>query len=229
MNLAWLKAHKYYVLGGLAGVLVLLYLMKRSANAATTPADLSNPGSSGVTSYDAAASLANANVNGQVEIAQVKAGVESQGIAASADVSKFTVASELAATENTNAANVAIALGKSADAVETQRIITSGQVESTAIVGRTIDTLGAQHADVEKQMLATVSAQVKQIQEHSKHASQDYAAIAPILAIESGQPAAAVGTANANAAGKVAAEGTKQAIIGGATSIIGDLTRGLFA
>lgn len=234
MNLAWLKTHKYYVLGGAVGLLVLVYIVKhmQAASSAGTGAgastDLSSPGSSGVTSYDAAASVQNAQVNGQVEIAQVQAGVASQQVSAQVQINKDTTTAELAASLAKTSSDTAIALGGEQAAVESQRIVTSGQVQQTRIVGNTLDTLGAQHEAVLMAQTDIVGAQVKQIQEHSKHASQDYAAIAPILAIETGQPGAAVGTANANATGKVAAAGTAQTAIKVGSSVLTDLIGGLF-
>jgi hypothetical protein len=251
MNLAWLNTHKWYLLGGLAGVVVFYLIYESISSGASSSSsgstDLSTPGSSGVTSYDAAASLSNAQVNGSVEIAQVQAGVQSEGIAAQLQSNEVTTAAELAATENTNSTavaeaqissnttlgvagiqgNVTEALGK--DAVESQQIVTSGQVAQTQIVGDTIDTLGAQHESVQKQQLSIVGSQVQQIQDNSKHASQDYAAIAPILAIETGQQTAAVGTADANSQNKKAAASTTNTAISAGASIFSSLLDGLFS
>lgn len=223
VNFTWVKEHKYTVLGGLAGVLVVLYLLKHSQAAASSGSDLSG-GAGAVTNYDAAASLQNAQVNGQVEIAQVQAGVQYAGIQAQSDVAKTTVAAELAAAMQKTSADAAVALGGQGAAVEIQRIQSEQQVEQTQIVGATIETLGSQQATVKMQQNQIVAAQVAQIQAHSKHASQDYTAIAPILAIEQGQQGSAAATAAANAADRTAASAVKGTAIQTGGAVISNLS-----
>lgn len=243
MNLAWLKAHKWYVAGGAVGLLILVYIIKnmQSSSAGTgagASTDLSG-GSSAVTNYDAAASLSNAQVNGQVEIAQVQAGVASQQVQAQLDATKVTTAAELAASLAKTSSDTAIALGSenaqvtetgivTRGQVESQQIVTSGQVKQAQIIGDTLDTLGAQNTAVKLAQTSVVAQQVQQIQDHSKHASQDYTAIAPILAIETGQPSAVAPTADANARSRVAGSTTAQVAIAGGTSIADSLLKGLF-
>jgi hypothetical protein len=239
-SIVWVKEHKGIVLGGVVGLLVLYFIFKYSAqsqaaNTSGGTTDLSG-GANAVMGLTAAASLQNAQINGAVETAQLQAGVQDNLTAATLQANLAKTAADLAAHESDNNAAMVIATGAQQAGVQQTAINVGGNVQiaqiqadadvnKTAIVGATIDTLGAQHAAVESQMLTMVGKQVTQIQDHSKHASQDYAAIAPIIALETGQGGAAVGTAQANAAKSV---GTTQAVTSTVSTLGTGLLKGLF-
>jgi hypothetical protein len=223
---AWLKSHKGIVLGGLLGVVLFYYIFKHAAAASgsAAPTDLSGGGQQ-VQALTAAASLQNAQVNGQVEVAQLQSSVASAQVAASLQADLAKTAAELSATNEQTAASVAITSINDSTMVELQRIVSNADVQKVAIEGRTYTALGAQHASTADLMIRTVGAQIKQIQDHSKHASQDYREIAPLIALETGQGFAAGPVADAAAKHAV---GQANAEAGAASSIFSSIMNGFF-
>lgn len=235
------KAHWKGLAGAFFGLLVLYYLYEKLAggSGASASSDVSGGGAT-IQGLSAAASLQNAQVNGQVEVAQIQGAVAAAGIQASLANSLELTRAQLEATNNQTAAGVAVALGQQATDITTQKLVSEQAVQQTAIQGATLDQLertqgqtevqiaGIQAA-VSSQMIATVGKQIQTIQSYSKHASQDYKAIAPIIAIETGQGYVAPGIANANAATDIAkSPGATITAVGTAAKGVGSLLAGLF-
>src|SRR4051812_49455184 len=95
----WIKSHKGLAIGGLLGLILLYYILKRAGGSAASSGspDLSGGGQQ-VQALTAAASLQNAQVNGQVEVAQLQSAVASNGIAASLQADLAKTAAQLDAT-----------------------------------------------------------------------------------------------------------------------------------
>lgn len=222
----WIKSHKGLAIGGLLGLILLYYILKRAGGSAASSGspDLSGGGQQ-VQALTAAASLQNAQVNGQVEIAQLQSAVATNGIAASLQADLAKTAAQLDATNRQTNADVAKTAIEGQTMVELQQIVSNADVKKIQIEGSTYVALGAQHASTENLMIQTVGAQIKQIQEHSRHASQDYREIAPIIALETGQGYAAGPVANAAATHAV---GQANAEAAAGSSIFSSLMTGLF-
>lgn len=236
MDTAWLKDHWYYVVGGLLGLFIVYELVHSisgaSGSTSSTATDISG-GANQLQSLQAAADLTDAQTNAQITTASYAADVANNQTAAALQLGEVTTAAELDASNHSTQASVdiagineggqvQIATAQGADAVAAQQIVTNGQIQQTAIEGATIDTLGAQKATVALQSISDVNSQIQNIQTYSKNASKDYAAIAPVLAEETGQ-GTTVGAAKPTP-GSTTAQNVS-AVAGGISSILG----GLFA
>lgn len=208
MNTAivWAKGHWYYIVGGLIGIFVLyelVHALSGSSSGASQSSDVSG-GAGQLQALTAAADLTNAQVNGQTTVAEYGASVQNNQTAAALQLGEVKTAAELDATNHQTQASIDIARINAQAGVSAVQIATNGQVQETAIEGQTIDTLGAQKTAVQLQQVKNVNDQIMQIEQHSKHASQDYTAFAPIIAEETGQGYTAGALAQANAQSRVA-------------------------
>lgn len=227
-SVTFVKAHWYYFAGGLVGLFVLYELVKalNSGGGSSAPTDVSG-GAAGIQALTAAADNTNAQVNAVTTQAAYAASTNNDAIAAQLQLGSLQTAAELDATNHQTQATVDIAKINADASVQTSSIVTAGQVQQTAIEGATLDTLGAQKEAVNLHIIDTVASQVKQIQDSSKHASQDYTAFAPIIALETGQNSGP--TAAANAQSRTAASGTATTAVAGASGIVQSFLSGLFA
>jgi hypothetical protein len=134
---------------------------------------------------------------------------------------------------------MAVDLAKISGAVEIQHTITGGQIASADIQANAIKSLAstasktaiALQTEHDNAVLSGQAAIIKQISDvgsHSKHASQDYTALAPIIALEVGSPAAG-SLGQSNASTRVAASNTTSAAISTGGSVVTKLFQGLFA
>lgn len=241
LNLEFAKKHWHLLAGGLVAVLVLYYILKRGAAAAsggTGSTSLSTGGGGQVQALSAAASLQNAQVNAQVEMEAYAAGVQNNQIEAALAASLAQTKAQLEATNRQTDASVAIAQISGNTAVSTQQILSTADVAKTQIEGSTIVDVAHTNAaaavavnqakaNVELAQIVDVNSQIGSLMRYSKHFSQDIKAIAPVLAIETGQ-----GTAGAQIAGSNAQENIAKSpanTIAAASSGIGTLLTGLFA
>jgi hypothetical protein len=234
LDAAWLKSHWYYIAGGLVGLLVL-YEVVQSLNAGSSASSSNSGDISGganqLQTYTAAADLADAQTNAQVETASYGADVANNQTAAALQLGEVQTAAELAATNNqtqageqanqiagsvalgeaadaTNVANnqtaaaQAVDLGYGSDAVEAQKIVTQGQVQETQIEGSTLENLATTATSVQLAQIAGVNQQISNIQAYSPNANKSFAAIAPLIAEEEGEGSSAAPLATAEATGK---------------------------
>lgn len=217
MNTAivWAKGHWYYIVGGIIGIFVLyelVHALSGSSSGASSSTDVSG-GAGQLEALTASADLTNAQVNGATTVAEYQASTVNNQTAAALQLGEVQTAAELDATNHQTQASVDTARINAQAEVQAVQIATNGQVAETQIEGNTIDTLGAQHTSVEMAQVANINSQIKQIQDNSKHASQDYTAFAPIIAEESGQGSTAGPLAAANASTRVAASQTESTAI----------------
>lgn len=232
--IGYAKAHWYYFAAGLFGLFVLYELVKamQGGGQPAASSDVSG-GAAGIQALTAAADLTNAQVNGSTTIAEYAAGVQNNQTVASLQLGEVQTAAQLDATNHQTQATIDIAKINADAGVSTAQIVTNGQVAQTQIEGATLDTLGAQRADVQKTQINTVNSQIEQILQHSKHASQDLTSFAPIVAEETGQGSTAGALAGANAASRVAGSQIATTAIqtGGqvVSQVAGSLLSGLFA
>lgn len=237
------KKHWQVIAGALVGILVLYYLYKTLSGASTsTPGsstDISG-GANSVQALSAAADLTNAQTNAGVEVASYSAQVADNQTQAQLQATLAQTAAQLDATNKQTQAAEVVDLGSQSTAVSLQSIQSGAQVEQTQIEGATLDTLARTAGQTAVQVqqaknqvalaqLSDVASQVTQIQDNSKHASQDYAAFAPILALETGQGTAAAGIAAANSKTAVASSQATASVASSVSSGIGSLLSGLFA
>lgn len=231
LNLQWAKTHWYYIVGGVFGLIVLYELVKSlsgSSSAASSSTDLSG-GASQVQDLTAAADLQNALVNGQIEQASIAGNVASDQTAASLQLGEVQTAAQLEATNNQTSAAETVALAQTKAGVQTEQIAANAAVAQTQIEGNTIDTLGAQKEAVAQSQVSAVSSQIMQVLNHSKHASQDLAAIAPVIAEETGQGSSAPGVASANTAKAVGTAAVEGGVANTALNGIKSIAAGLFS
>lgn len=227
-SFTYVRAHWYYFAGGLIGLFVLYELVKalNSGGSASASPDVSG-GAAGIQALTAAADQTNATVNAATTVASIQGSTANDQIAASLQLGELQTAAQLDATNHQTQATVDIAKVNADAGVQTASIVTAGQVQQTQIEGATLDTLGAQKEAVNNHIIDTVASQIKQIQDSSKHASQDYTAIAPVIALETGQNSAP--TAAANAASRTAASTTATAVVATGGGIVSSFLSGLFA
>jgi hypothetical protein len=221
VNTAWLKAHWYYAVAGIFGIVILYELLKSNGASSTASPNLSG-GSGQLAAYSAQADVTNAQYNAQVATSAYAADVANNQTAAALQAAEVKTAAELAATNNQTQASVEINAQNTDAAVQIQNIVTSGQVQQTAIEGQTLTDLATSAASVKLAQIDAVAAQIKQIQTYSKHASTDYGAFVPILAEETGQ-GATVGASKPNTS--TTAQNIS-AVAGGATGILSALFGG---
>jgi hypothetical protein len=225
MNTAWLKSHWYYALAGVVGIIVLYELVKKGQGGAASPSGDLSGGGIAQQNLVAAADLQNAQTNAVITQAAYAANVANNQTVAQLKATEVETAAKLMATQQQTEAAREVQLAGIHAGVEMQSIVTSGHVAEVQIEGSTITNLAKIQADVSKTMLNNVAKQVSTIQTYSKHASQDYASIAPVLAIETGQggAAAAIGTANAQSKASQTAS-----VAGGIAKLGSSLISGLF-
>jgi hypothetical protein len=229
LDTQWLKSHWYYIAAGVVGFFVLYEIISRLGGSSGASSSDLGGGAAQVNQLQAGVDVANADSNAKIAVAQIAGQVASNQALEQLQATEATVAGEVAVGLAQTQAARDVAITQSNNLVRTQQIVTTGQVQETGIVGRTLVLLGAQKVSVATHITDTVAAQITQIQGHSKHASQDYAAIAPLIALETYQGGAGVGIAQANTAkatGVAAVEG------GVASTVVGGLTKiltGLFA
>lgn len=214
LDTAWLKAHWYYVAASVLGVIVLYELLHNMGAAPTSsgaaPVDLSG-GASQLAGLSAQADLVSAQYNAQVSTAQIQGNVADMQAATALQLGLADTAAKLDAQNRVTDASVAIAtlnteagvtingqnvtgateINKQnvAGAEQIQSTVTAGQVKQTQIEGDTLQGLAKTAVSVPLAQIAAVNSQIQNIQTYSKHASQDYGAIAPVLAEETGQGA----------------------------------------
>lgn len=240
LNLEFAKKHWHLLAGGLVAVLVLYYVLKRGAAAASggSSAALPSGGADQVQALSAAASLQNAQVNGQVAVAAYQAGVQNNQIEAALQANLADTAAKLEATNRQTDASVAIAQIQSNTAVSTQQILSTADVAKTQIEGSTITDVNAVNAaaavdiahtkaSIELAQVQNVNSQIGSLMRYSKHFSQDIKAIAPVLAIETGQGGAGAQIAASNTQENIAK--SPASTITAVSSGIGSLLKGLFA
>lgn len=240
-DLAFVKQHWHWLAAGFVGLLVLFYLSKQSGAASSSGTSSTDLSSGSNPSLDAAQLMAQASLNGQVETTQIQGQVASEQVAAQLDATNKQTAAEAAVALGGQAEDLAKTQVNDQTAIGLQHIVTTGQVQQTQIEGQTLTTLGATAAQAEVAVeqsrdqvalsqIQDVNNQITTIQKYSKNAGKDYASIAPVIALETGQGGAATGIANANA--KVAVSNGTPATIaaaGGAASGIGKVLSGLFS
>lgn len=225
----YLKQHWQLAAGGVFGLLLLFYLVRKMNAGGPSPssADVS---SAGAQALNAAASLQNAQVNGQVETAQLSAQVASNQVSAQLQANLALTAAQEATTSQKIAADTVVQLGAQTTAVQLQHILSDTSLATTKIQSDTITTLGktagqtavalqAEKNKVALQSLADSNALINYGVTHDTgHVASYLSAIAPdILAI----------TGQGNAAASVAASNTAKDIHGDATSIISTVSGGI--
>jgi hypothetical protein len=233
VDTAWLKAHWLWIVGIGLGLVVVYELLKSLGGGSSAPASAVPDVSGGANQLQAltsAADLQNAQVNGATTIAAYQAGTANTAIAAQLQATEVQTAAALEATNNQTEAAREIGLAGVDAGVQVEQIKANASVSQTAIEGNTITTLGAQREAIANNQINTVGGQINQILNHSKHASQDLTAFAPIIAEETGQGSTAGPLAQANASSRVASS-TGATITAGATALQGlnSILSGLFA
>jgi hypothetical protein len=233
----WLKQHWQLALGSVLGLVIILHLLRRASggSAASSSADISG-GANQVQALSAAASLQNAQVNGQVSVAEIQGAVAAKQIEAQVQSTAITTGAQLQLGLAQTQAQVVENAQNTSAAVSIQKIQTAADVTKTQIEGTTLEqlakTAGQTQVAVQQAknqvalaQITSVDKQVSNIMTYSKHASQDYTAFAPIAAVELGQPSAAAAAAAANAQSRVASStgATISSIAGGVSSILTSL------
>lgn len=224
MNTAWLKAHWVYVAGGVIGVLVLYEIVKHAGGGSSGAVDVSGGGAQ-QQNLVAAADLQNAQTNAVITQAAYAASVADNQTTAQLEAVKVQTAAQLAATLAETEAAKEVKIYGIHSGVEMQSIVSSEKLAETQIASATVEQLAKTSASVQLAQVQTVGKQVDNIMTYSKHASQDYASFAPILALETGQggAAAAIGTANAQSKASQTAS-----TWGGIASLGNTFLKGLF-
>lgn len=230
---AWLKSHWIYIAGAFIGVFVLYEIFSSAASSSAGGSSATSGSSDQEQSLQAAADLQDAQVNGQVETASYAADVQNNETAAALQLGEVQTAAELAATQGQTTAAVEENTTDVSGAVEAERLVTSGQVQQTQIEGSTLESIAKTAGSTQTQLaqiqnevplaqVADVNSQIQNIQTYSKNAKSDYAAIAPVLAEETGQGS------TVGAAKPTAGSTTAQNITAGANGI-NKVLSGLFA
>lgn len=211
MNIEFVKRHWIPITGGLVGILVLYYLLKNlgggSTATASTP-DISGGDASSM-NLAAAASLQNAQVNGQITVAAYQAQVQTAGISAALQDSLAKTAAQLSATNLQTQSSTAIAIGDQTTAVSIQQIQSDAAVAQTQIQGNTIAhiadvsaqaTVLAQqsHDSILKSGLSFVATQIADVLGKGNRQTT-LSALAPIIAAELGQQGSSAAASAANA------------------------------
>jgi hypothetical protein len=196
LNFDWLKAHWYYAVGGLIGVYVIYQIFASASGSSGGSSDASTSNSQ-LESYQAAADLQDAQVNGQVEVASYAANVQNNQTAAALQLGEVQTAAELSATQSETNAAVEANQADVTGTVEANQAVVNGQVAETNIEGQTIDTLGSQKEAVSLATINGINQQIANVQEYSKNAGEDYGKLAPLIEAETGQAGAAAATAAA--------------------------------
>lgn len=229
------KKHWPIIAGGIVAVLILYYILKNRSTAAAST-DISG-GANAVQSLTAAASMQNAQLNAQTEVAAYSANVANSQVAANLQASLADTAGKVSVANTSTQATLATNLGAQSTMVSLQRILSATDISKTQIEGSTYTSLAkisGQNAvalqnaknQVALSTIGMIGTQVSTIQKYSKHAASDYQAFAPIIAAESGQGGAAVGLSQAYTTQKI---GTSAgSVIAASTPIATSLLTGLF-
>ena len=223
----FVREHWKPLAAGFVGLLVLYYLAKRGAaqsGNASQPGAASSPAQ--LAGYSAAADLQNAQVNGQVEIAQLNAMVQAHAVDAGAAVQIAQINAQLDATNRQTDAGVAESSIQATRDVTIQKLQSDAAVETARIQGDTLDFLATKGTEVQVAQVNAVAKQVGSLMQYSKHFSQDIKAIAPVIALETGQGGAAPGIAAANTQEAIAKSPANT--ISAVSSGIGKILGGLF-
>jgi hypothetical protein len=238
LNSAYLKSHWYYVAGALFGVFVLYELVKNlsGGSAGGTSPNISG-GDKQLAALQAGADLTNAQTNAQITTASIAGSVATNQALFALKATELTTAAQLDATNHQTEAARQVGLAHEQGAVSIQSIITSGHLAETQAEIAGLENIAVTSGNTQKAiaetmikpqlaMVENINAQVGTIQKYSKHASQDYKAITPVILAETGQGGAAVGVAQANTQEAVAK--SPGAVISAASKGIGTILSGLF-
>lgn len=137
INSEFAKKHWQAVTASLVGLIVLYYVYHTFSKGSAAPASSSTTDLSGgapqVTALASAASLQNAQLNSQVEIASYSAQTVNNKTQAALDASLADTAAKLAAAQAATAAGVTVALGSQATAVDLQKIVSSEHVTTQSL------------------------------------------------------------------------------------------------
>jgi hypothetical protein len=205
LNTEWLKAHWYYIAGGLIGLFVVYEIIQglsaSGSGTSATSTDVSG-GANQLQALQASADLTDAQVNGQVTTASYAANVADNQTAAALQLGEVQTAAEEDVTNQQTSAAERVALGTAADAVQAQDLVTQGQVQETEIEGNTLDTLASTAGETETNIakiqasvplaeIAETSSQVSNLMQYSKNFGSDIQKIAPVIAEETGQGSSA--------------------------------------
>lgn len=233
MNTEFLKKHWHLIAAGLAGVLVLYYLLKTLGGSSAGSTGSKTSSSDQVQALNAAADLQNNQSNAQVAIAAYQAGVVNNQTIASLQAAQTHTAAELAATLHGQDTALAATENTNASVVELQHITSSAAVAQTVIEGETIahisDSQIAAAEAVKTTQLKTVANQIGVLMAHSKHFGTDIVKITPLLTSELGDTTASVAASRTSSTDLNASAAKTGAIVGGVTSIASSLFGGLFA
>lgn len=234
LNAEYVKKHWPLIAGALFGVLVLYYLLEnlKGGTASTQPASTTDASTAALQSAN---DLQNAQLNAQIVTAQLQSNVADTQVAAQLQANLAQTAGEVAVAQQQTSANEAVSLDQDQTAISLQSIQSQQAVDQTSIEGSTaaqianteagaqVDIAGLQ-TQAALQSQENIIAQISAVGANSKHASTDYQALAPIIALETGQGQAAsqIGTANANSNAATTVAKTS-AISEGITSVLGAL------
>lgn len=238
---AWLKAHWYYIAGGLIGLFVVYEILQSagaSASGSSSSTDVSG-GANQLQALQASADLTDAQVNGQVEEASYSADVANNQTAAALQLGEVQTAAELEATNQQTSAAEATTLGEASDVVEAQNIVTNGQVKETQIEGSTLENIEATQGSTQVALAKvavspslaianTINTDLTQILPGEKNQQAFLQAFAPVAAELTGQGASGAGIAAANSKTAVANASNPSQIISASASGISGVLSGLF-
>jgi hypothetical protein len=231
-TIEYAKKHWPIVLGGLFGILVLYYLYKSIAGASSagsSTATTATGSSDQLQALTTSASMQNAQLNAQVEVASYAANTQDNATAAGLQASLADTAAKLAVAQQSTSAGEVVALGSQQEAISIQQIQSNADVAKTNIQGETLKSLAVtagqtqvavQNAKnvVDLTALQNVNKQVGTLMQYSKHFGTDIQKIAPVIALETGQGSAAPSLAASNAKQGVASS-TGATISAGASGI----------
>src|SRR5258708_2753916 len=205
-NIQYVKAHWYYFVPAFFGVFVVYELLKKMQAGSASPTDVSGGGHQ-LAALQASADLQNAQLFASTTHDEYAASVANTQTAAALKATEVTTAAQLDATLHQTEAAREIGLAQVSGVVEAQRIITGGQVAevNSQVAGAVRISQDANALKLSQSKL--VADQITQIQQHSKHASQDYTAFAPIVALETGQGGAAPSLGASNASTRIGGSG----------------------
>jgi len=138
INIQFVKDRWPLIVGGLVGLFILYYLLKKfSHSGGSSSPDLSAQTSGNVLALSSAASLQNAQLNAQISQAQLQAGVATNQIAAQLQASLADTAGKVAVASKQIDSQTAIALGDQSSKVAIQQLISDQAVAQTQIVANT--------------------------------------------------------------------------------------------
>lgn len=238
MDFAIVKKHPYAIGGTIVGLIILWLLLRNSSGGGSassssgpSPADLQ------LASINAGVGIQQAQIQAQTQVAQTTADVTNNQTQAALTASELTTAAQLQLGLHQQNTDVVMAVTGDQTSVDLANIAANADVTKTQIEGDTLTNIAgiqgqtqvsiaqAQTA-VESQSLTQVNSQIGSLLKSSKHFNQDIAAIAPVIAEETGQGSSAVGIANANAQAKIGT--STAATIGAASKGVAGIAAALF-